>query len=424
MIRTFCYKLKPTKTQVLWFVEMLERLRQLQNSALNGRRAVYETEARTLSYNEQTKELTAARRRDAYYKDVPQDFQNHVLLRVDRAYKGFFRRVRSGETPGFPRFRSRNRSLTWSLRKDKHGHRRQLIRETERYIPPKGGNIPTRYARLKVPKLGDVKMRLSRPLQGDPKEVTIVKKPSGWHVRITCELPDVRKVEPNAAVGIDVGIKHFLTTSDGDTVANPRFYRESQGLLKQHSQTVSRRQKGSRRWYQAVQVLARHHEQTADKRDDFLAKVVNWLYYHLNHQVVIAEQLAVSNMARNPNLSKSIYDAAWTTFFAWCASIAERDGLHFHQVDPRNTSKTCSDCGQKSPKKLTLRDRTFQCGFCGMSLDRDWNAARNIRIRGASLLRGEVGCHLDETQSRQPTGDILQQSFVDKLKQSPVFRLG
>ena len=242
-----------------------------------------------------------------------------------------------------------------------------------------------------------------------------MKKASGWHVRITCELPDVPKVEPVSAVGIDVGTKQFLTTSDGDTVDNPRFYRESQGLLRHHAKTVSRRKKGSRRWYQAIQVLARHHERTADKRDDFLAKVVNWLYYHLGHQGIIAEQLAVSNMARNPNLSKSIYDAAWATFFAWCESIAERDGFHFHQVDARNTSQTCSNCGQKSSEKLTLRDRTFVCKACGMSLDRDWNAARNILFRGASLLRGEVDCHLDETQSRQTSGDTLQ---------STVFRLG
>ena len=406
MIRTFCYKLKPTQTQVAWLVDILERLRQLQNSALNGRKCVYETEGATLTFNEQAKELTAARKRDTYYREVPQDFQQHVLQRVDKAYKGFFRRLRSGETPGFPRFRRRNRSFTWSLRKDKHGNRQQPLCETD-----------TRYARLKVPKLGEVKARLSRPLQGDAKTCTLVKKASGWHVRITCELPDVPKVEPVSAVGIDVGTKHFLTTSDGDTVANPRFYRESQDVLKKHSKTMSRRKKGSRRWYQAVQVLARYHERTADKRDDFLAKIVNWLYSHLEHQVVIAEQLAVSNMARNPNLSKSIYDAAWTTFFAWCESIAERDGFHFHQVNPRNTTQTCSNCGQKSPEKLTLRDRIFQCGFCGMSLDRDTNAARNILFRGASLLRGERWVtNLNEAQSRRfPSGDTLH---------SPVFRLG
>ena len=409
MIRTFGYKLKPTQTQVIWLEDILERLRQLQNSALNGRKVVYETEGRTLGFNEQAKELTLARGRDTYYRDVPQDFQQHVLQRVKRAFDGFFRRVKAGETPGYPRMRSRNRSFTWSLRKDKHGNRQQPIHETE-----------TRYARLNVPKLGKVKVRLSRPLAGDPKEVTIVKKASGWHVRIVCELPDVPKVSPDTAVGIDVGTKHFLTTSDGESVDNPRFYREAEGLLRKHGKTMSRRKRGSRRWYQSVQVLARHHERTADKRDDFLAKVVNWLYHHLGNAVVVAENLKPANMVRNPTLSKSISDAAWANFFDWCASIAERDGLHFHKVDPRNTSQTCSCCGQKSPKKLTLRDRIFHCGFCGMSLDRDTNAARNVLFRAASVRRGERWVtNLREARNCQSSGDPLQLSLFDAVRAIP-----
>ena len=184
--------------------------------------------------------------------------------------------------------RTRNRSFAWSLRKNKHGERQQPLRETD-----------TRYARLKVPKLGEVKVRLSRPLAGDPKGVTTVKKASGWHVRISCELPDMPKVAPESAIGVDVGTKHFLTTSDGEPIENPRYYRESEGLLKKHSKTMSRRKKGSRRWYRAVHVLARHHERTADKRDDFLAKVVNWLYHHLKNAVVVAEDLQAANMVKN-----------------------------------------------------------------------------------------------------------------------------
>ena len=414
MNRTFCYKLKPTKTQVLWLEDTLERLRQLQNSALNGRKAVYETENRTLSYNEQAAELTRARQRDTFYQEVPVQFQQNVLKRVDLAMKAFFRRVRAGDTPGYPRMRTRHRSFSWPLQRDKHGVRQQPLRETQ-----------TRYARLKVPKLGEVKVRLSRPLGGDPKACTVVKKASGWHVRIVCELPDTPKVEPLSGIGVDVGTKHFLTTSNGETIENPRFYQESQGLLKKHSKRMSRRHQGSRRWYQAVNVLTRHHERTADKRNDFLAKVVKWLYSHLDNQVLVAEQLAVLNMARNTNLSKSIYDAAWASFFAWCESIAERDGFHFHQVDPRNTSQTCSDCGLKASVTLELRDRTFDCEHCGMSLDRDMNAARNILLRAASVLRGERWvATLEEARSSQPSGDSLQLSFLDTLKQSPVFRLG
>ena len=414
MLRTYGYKLKPTKTQVLWLEDILERLRHLQNSVINGRKAVYETETRTLSYNEQARELTVARQRDTYYKEVPAQFQQNVLKRVDLAFKAFFRRVRSGETPGYPRMRSRYRSFTWPLMRSPNGSAPQPIRATK-----------TRYARLKVPKLGEVKVRLSRPLDGVPKACTVIKKASGWHVRIACELPDTPKVAPESGIGVDVGTKHFLTTSNGETVENPRFYRESEGLLKKHAKTLSRRPKGSRRWYQAVQVLARHHERTADKRDDFLAKIVNWLYYHLDNQVLVAEDLAIRNMARNTHLSQSIHDASWGRFFEWAASIAERDGLHFHQVNPRNTSQTCSDCGEKAAVKLTLRDSVFHCKHCGMSMDRDKNAALNILYRAASVLRGERWvANLKEARSCQPSGERLQLSFLDALRHSPVFRLG
>ena len=414
MIRTFRYRLYPSKTQQRQLIAWLEHLCELHNSARHNRMAVYETEQRSVSFNEQSALLTQARAKFDDYRAVPQDFQQHALQRVDKAFKNFFRRVKAGETPGFPRYRQKVRSLTWSLRKDKHGIRQKPIRKTG-----------SRLNRLHVPKLGEVCIRQHRPLQGVPKTVTLVKKASGWYAHIACELPDVPKVEPNTAVGIDVGTKQFLATSDGHFIPNPRFYRQAEGLLRKHSQNLSRKRKGSRRWYQAVHVLARHHERTADKRHDFLWKVANWLFHHLRNAVVVAEDLSTANMVKNKRLSKSIHDAAWTLFFDICAGIAERDGLHFHQVNPRDTSQTCSGCGQKSPKKLTLRDRTFTCGFCGMSLDRDVNAARNILYRAASVRRRERWvATLYETQNCQPSGNSLQRAFLGAFKQAPVFRLG
>ena len=103
----------------------------------------------------------------------------------------------------------------------------------------------------------------------------------------------------------------------------------------------------------------------------------------------MTEDLRVSNMVKNKHLSKSISDASWGIFFEWCGNIAERDGFHFHQVDPKNTSQTCSCCGQKAPKKLSLSVRTFNCAYCGNSMDRDHNAAENILYRAAAALRGE-----------------------------------
>ena len=151
----------------------------------------------------------------------------------------------------------------------------------------------------------------------------------------------------------------------------------------------ARRKKGSNRWQKAVQTTALHHERTANKRKDFIGKLVYKLYHHLKNNVLVAEDLRISNMVKNKHLSKSISDASWGTFFEWCRNIAERDGFHFHQVDPKNTSQNCSSCGQKSPKKLSLAVRTFNCCYCGLTLDRDHNAALNILFRAACALRGE-----------------------------------
>ena len=120
-----------------------------------------------------------------------------------------------------------------------------------------------------------------------------------------------------------------------------------------------------------------------------MGKLVYKLYHHYQNDVLVAEDLSVSNMVKNKYLSKSISDASWGIFFKWCADIAERDGLHFHQVDPKNTSQICSSCGQKSPKKLPLAIRTFSCQFCGTTLDRDHNAAINILFKAAAAFRGE-----------------------------------
>ena len=230
---------------------------------------------------------------------------------------------------------------------------------------------------------------MHRPLQGDPKEVTLVKKASGWYAHIVCEIPDTPKVEPTDAIAVDMGTTHYLTTSEGEKVDNPRWYRKAEGLLHKHNQTMARRKKGSNRWQKAVHASALHQERTANKRKDFIGKVIYKLYHHQKNSVLVTEDLGVSNMVKNKHLSKSISDASWATFFEWAANIAERDGFHFHQVDPKNTSQICSCCGEKAPKKLALSVRTFNCGYCGFSLDRDHNAALNILFRAAAALRGE-----------------------------------
>ena len=376
---TFKYPVYPTQTQAHTLFEWLDHLCELQNSARHDRIVVRETENRFVTQYDQQALLTAARPKYDDFRGVPQDMQVSALKRTDKAFAAFRRRCENGDAKkGYPRYKKRVRSMTWSLRKYK-GVRENPIIETD-----------FRHNRLKVPKLGEVRLYMHRPLQGDLKEVTLVKKASGWYAHIVCEIPDTPKVEPTDAIAVDMGTTHYLTTSDGEKVDNPRWYRKAEGLLHKHNQTMARRKKGSNRWQKAAHASALHQERTANKRKDFIGKLVYKLYHPQKNNVLVTEDLGVSNMVKNKHLSKSISDASWATFFEWAGNmVSERDGFHFHQVDPKNTSQICSCCGEKAPKKLSLSVRTFNCGYCGFSLDRDHNAALNILFRAAAALRGE-----------------------------------
>ena len=407
---TFKNPVYPTRTQETTLLQWFDHLCDLQNSARHDRLVAYETEGAFVLLNDQQHLLTAAREKYDDFREVPQDFQNHALRRNDKAFANFRRRCKNGAAKkGYPHYKKRVRSLTWSLRKytkvvgqKTKATDKQTIRVRENPIR----ETTWKHDRLKVPKLGEVKIYMHRPLQGDPKEVTLVKKASGWYAHITCELPDTPKVEPTDVIAVDVGTTHYLTTSEGEKENNPRWYRQAEGVLRKHSKDLSRKKLGSNRRKKQQHKLSLHHEQTANKRKDFIGKLVYKLYHHKANNVLVAEDLGVSNMIQNKHLSKSISDASWAAFFAWCGNIAERDGFHFHQVDPKNTSQTCSACGKKSPKKLSLAIRTFKCQFCGTSLDRDHNAARNIFFKAAAAFRGEWWVTpLDEARNKNEAQD-------------------
>ena len=352
---TFKYPVYPTQEEERTLEKWLDHLCELQNSARNNRKFAHETEGRFVSRYDQEQLLKVAREKYDEFREVPQDFQVSILKRVDKvSFDAFRRRCKAGaEKKGYPRFKMRVRSLTWCLRKHK-------LKTGERVRQNPIIETDFRHNRLKVPKLGEVKIRMHRPLVGDPKEVTLVKKASGWYAHISCEIPDMPKVEPTDAIAVDVGTTHYLTSSEGETEDNPRWYRKAEGLLHKHNQTMARRKKGNpNRWQKAVHASALHQERTTNKRKDFIGKLVYKLYHHQENNVLVAENLRVSNMVKNKYLSKSISDASWGTFFEWAGNIAERDGFHFHQVDPKNTSQTCSACSEKSQKKLSLAIRTF-----------------------------------------------------------------
>ena len=325
---TFKYPVYPTETQGTTLLGWLDHLCELQNSARHDRMVALEVEDRFVTLCEQQDKLTAAREKYDDFREVPQDFQNHALRRNDKAFANFRSCCKENPTKkGYPRYKKRVRSLTWSLRKYTKVVRRktkdaekQTIRVREHPIR----ETSWKHDRLKVPKLGEVKIYMPRPLEGDPKEVTLVKKASGWYAHIICELPDTPKVAPTDAIAIDVGTTHYLTTSEGEKEDNPRYYRKAEGLLRKHSKDLSRKKKGSQRWQKQQHTLALHHERTANKRKDFIGKLVYKLYHHQKKNVLVAENLNTLNMVKNKHLSKSISDASWGKFFEWCGNIAEK----------------------------------------------------------------------------------------------------
>ena len=384
MKQTFRFRAYPTEAQEQWLFSEFRHQKQLQNYMLQMRHQMWEYGQKSVSMYDQINHLANLRASNSHYSDHPQDMQVSTIKRVNAAHDHFQRRCREGaEKKGYPRYKRSVRSLSWSLRKHKlktgERVRQNPIRETG-----------TRYNRLKVPKLGEVRIRQHRPFFGDPKEVTLKKTARGWYCFIVCEVPETLKCVPKSAWGVDVGTQDFLTTSTGEKRPNPRFYRTAERKLAKLQRDLSRKHYKSRRWYKAKDVLAKQADIVACQRLDFIAKTAYWLFHHKGVDAVVAEKLKPSNMVKNRYLAKSISDASWGMFFDWCAWAAKRDGKHFHQVPAHHTSQTCSACCQKSPIKLKLSERVFHCKSCGLKLDRDHNAALNILHRAACALRGEV----------------------------------
>ena len=351
---------------------------------LQMRSQMYTYGSISVSRIDQINHLAKLRENNTYYSDHSQDMQVSTIKRLDAAYDNFFGRCKDPKErkKGHPKFKGSVRSVTWCLRKHKlkTGER---VRQNP--IRSKGNRLD----RLKVPKLGEVKIRMHRPLSGDPKEVTLKKTARGWYCFIVCEVPDTLPCVPKSAVGVDVGTKEFLTDSDGDVIPNPRFRDAQQKKTAYLQRQLARKQKGSKRYWKARDALAKHHDRIACQRFDFIAKTAYGVYHHKGYDAVVAEKMSVKGMMRSWH-AKSISDTSWGMFFDWCKWITKRDGKHFHQVPSHATSQTCSECCQKSPKKLKLSDRVFHCTYCGFEIDRDHNAAINILYRAACALRGEV----------------------------------
>lgn len=359
MIRTFRYPFSPTKAQEIVLLAYLCYCRLLYNAALEQRREAYRKQKKYLSCYDQQKDLTELRRNNSDFAKIPATVLRSALRRLDLAFQFFFRRCKIGETPGYPRFKSRDRYKSFSL----------MVAPT------------IRNSKILIPKLGYVKFHEYRPLQGKPFGASIRLDYRGWWVCIYCDLGEAPvRCKPASVVGIDVGLYSFATLSTDDKIDNPRFFRKGEKVLAQRQRVLARKKKGSKSRERQQKLVARAHLHIHNQRMYFAWKLAKFLLSGCD--AVAYEDLNIRGLVRG-SLAKSINDAAWGLFIHCLICKAEEAGKYAVAVDPRGTSQRCSRCGKVCLK--TLSDRVHLCE-CGPPMDRDHNAALNIQRLGLSLL--------------------------------------
>jgi putative transposase len=366
--KSYKYKLKPTPEQERTLELVLWRCRTLYNTALEQRITAWERRRVSVSRYQQEAELKDLRADFPEYAAIHSHVLQDVLARLDKTYQAFFRRLADGEKPGFPRFQGANRYHSFTYKE--YGN---------------GARLDNSY--LVLSKIGRLAVRWSRPVEGMPKTVTVSQEADGWYVMFSCaDVPAQPLLPTGHETGIDVGLKVFLITAEGDAVENPRHYRRGEKKLAKAQRRVSRRKKGSHRRRKAVGHLQRAHQTVQRQRQDFHHKTA--LHLLREHDTIYLEDLRVANMVRNPHLAKSISDAGWAAFRTILEAKAACAGRRVVAVPPAYTTQDCSGCGTRIPKSLSVR--THVCTSCGLVLDRDENAARNIQWAGQAL-RGLAG---------------------------------
>jgi len=358
------YKLRmyPNKQQETSLDLTLDTCRYLYNQALADRKNAYEQESISRTYEDQAARLVAEKK-DGNFKGIFSQVLQDVLRRLDKSFKSFFRRVKNGETPGYPRFKGKGwyKSFTY---------------------PQVGFKLDG--SKLILSKIGSIRIFKHREVEGKIKTCTIKKDNLGhWYAILVSEVEDVSPIEPKTAIGVDVGLKSLVALSTGEAVEYPRYYVQAENKLALAQRNLSRKKNGSANRLKAKAKIAKLHQKIQHHRDEFLHQVSRMIVDSAD--LIVFENLNISGMLKNHNLAKHIQDHAWGKLIQFAQSKAAKAGKMVELVDVRYTSQKCSQCGIMVPK--TLADRTHLCPNCGLEMDRDINASLNIRTLG---LRGRA----------------------------------
>lgn len=382
MIRSYKFLLRPTARQAAALAACVEDHRQLYNAALAERREAYRRAGVTVRYGDQSAQLKDIRRADPVGQGRWSfSSQQATLRRLDKAFAAFFRRVKAGQVPGYPRFKGSGwfDSVEWP--RDRDGCR---------WDSPDGG-----LTRVYLRGVGHVRVHKHRREDGRVKTISVKREGRRWYVLLVCdEVPATPLPASGSAVGIDMGVASFLTTSEGVQVDNPRHLAASAGRLTDAQRALAKCKRRSNRRSKARERVATLHGKVRRQRLDHAHKTALWLVRH--HGVIAHEDLRIANMTRSARgtvevpgvnvaakagLNRSILDAGWGVFLSILAAKAESAGRTIIAVDPRNTSRTCPACGHCA-KENRVTQADFRCVACGHAAHADVVGASNVLRAG------------------------------------------
>jgi putative transposase len=359
----FQYRIYPTKKQETLLNETLEECRWLYNHLLQKRKEAYEQTGKGLTLYQQHATYPMLKQERPTLTKVHSQVLQNVAVRLDLAFKGFFRRVKAGEDPGYPRFKGSGRYDSFTY--------------------PQFGFKMDEQGKLALSGIGHLKIILHRPMKGQVKTLTIHRSSTGkWYASFSVECEPERLPERPEAVGIDVGLKTFATLSDRTEIDNPRFFRQEEKALARVQRKHAKLAKGTPERRKHRKAVARVHERIAFRRDNFTHQQSRRIVD--GYGVICVEDLHVNRMTHNHCLAKSIHDASWSEFFSKLSCKAEEAGRTYVAVNPAYTSQDCSRCHHR--QVMPLSERTYHCPCCLLSIDRDLNAAINIRAVGLHSL--------------------------------------
>ena len=389
MLKTYKYRLYPTKSQISKLENTFSICRALYNYALEHRIGEYQRKGKTVSYYEQSASLPEIKKEFPWYKSVNAVVLQNVLKRLDTAYQNFFRRTKNNNIKsnekGYPKFKKRGQ---WN----------SILYSDKNKI-----KYPTN--KLIVPSIGEIKIILHRPINGTIKNMSIIKEANNWYVSFSVELNTITtelNVNTSKAVGIDVGLIDYYYDSNGNSLKAPRLLRIAEKNLKRLQRKLSKCKKQSKEFFDTLKALKTSYSKVKYKRLDFLYKTVYKLFS--DNDLIVREDLNLKTLIKrakpklsddgktylrnNANaksgLNKSFCDASFGNFFNILDEVSIKLGKMIVKVNPAYTSQDCSGCGNRIKKSLSTR--THICNECSLTLNRDLNASINILRLGLQSL--------------------------------------